>query len=46
MSSGGSNVEESTEYSKYGIRDAPKTAIVTPLGQVTAQYKYAWTSQT
>ncbi|XP_048741786.1 uncharacterized protein LOC125655506 [Ostrea edulis] len=33
MSSGGSNVEESTEYSKYGIRDAPKTAIVTPLGQ-------------
>ncbi|XP_062579074.1 uncharacterized protein LOC134240957 [Saccostrea cucullata] len=27
------NVEESTEYSKYGIKDAPKPAIATPLGQ-------------
>ncbi|XP_022297745.2 uncharacterized protein LOC111107066 [Crassostrea virginica] len=33
MSADGSNAEDSTEYSRYGIRDAPQTAIATPLGQ-------------
>lgn len=33
MSTSGDNVEDSTEYSRYGIKDAPQTAIATPLGQ-------------
>lgn len=37
MSTPGDNVEDSTEYSRYGIKDAPKTAIATPLGQVSAR---------
>lgn len=36
MSADGSNAEDSTEYSRYGIRDAPQTAIATPLGQVSS----------
>lgn len=38
MSASGDDVEDSTEYSRYGIKDAPQTAIATPLGQVSARF--------
>lgn len=38
MSASGDDVEDSTEYSRYGIKDAPQTAIATPLGQVSAWF--------